>query len=187
MAGAGLVTYIVLSEADYNRALELGELTPEFFAAPTCPWVPLKDSAEAAVESVLRSTKFSMDNWPTQAHQWYVLRVCFTPEQAIHALQQKILMSFWPADDTNYYGGFRWHGAIKLTNYAHEWTQMTLAPTGYELWADRYLAKLKGFKKLEEGVCAECSTIEVVWKVGSHSLYCAACWHGFLGASAEPE
>ena len=67
MAGAGLVTYIALSGADYNRALELGELTPEFFAAPTCPWVPLKDSAEAAVESVLRSTKFSMDNWPTQA------------------------------------------------------------------------------------------------------------------------
>ena len=94
MAGAGLVTYIDLSEADYNRALELGELTPEFFAAPTCPWVPLKDSAEAAVESVLRSTKFLMHNWPTQAHQWYVLRVCFPPEQAIHALHQKILMSF---------------------------------------------------------------------------------------------
>ena len=94
MAGACLVTYIALSEADYNRALELGELTPEFFAASTCPCVPLKDSPEAAVESVLRSTKFSMHNWPTQAHQWYVLRVCSAPDQAIHAIQQKILMSF---------------------------------------------------------------------------------------------
>jgi len=187
MSGGALVTFMATTEEGYNRALASGKLSPGNCTAPSCPWVPLKESEEAAMESALRSPKFEKHDWPTQEHVWCVLRLCFTPQQATQAFQQHLLTSFWPANDTSYAGGYRWHGAISLADFAHEWTRLALAPTGYEAWADRHLAKITGANKVAEGVCAGCGGMQAGWAVGSRSLYCAACWHEFICTPAEPE
>jgi hypothetical protein len=177
----GLHLFVALAEEDYEKVMGAGELTADYFASDWCPWVPFKESAEAAVESALRSTKFGHGPWATEGHVWCVLKVRLTPQQVLDVVRSKVLRPVWPANDVNFVGGFRWHGPFQLCGHFIEWTRADLFPTTLDGWANRRLTVAQGYHIIENSTCAGCGGVGRLWQAGYYNQpHCSGCWRNFF-------
>ena len=118
----------------------------------------------SAIEKALSKRTDTALKAATEVTNWFVLEVVFTEKCIAKAFTQGLL--HWSSHTKH----LQWHGVLSLRSESAPgvflsctWCQLTLEPTGKQVWAQRFLGSRRR-QIAENQVCSECSRKNVpVW------------------------
>ena len=110
------------------------------------------------------------------ATSWFVLKITLTSDQVTEAFNLRKLVRPCAGG----LGGWRYCGALPLSDVSFEWIQATCPAIGAAAWA---LNVLPPHRFCDKATCAGCGIEDKAWIGGARhgkKPWCAACWNVYF-------
>ena len=120
-------------------------------------YVAFKETQELAFYAAFLRN-FAKGAIATQASDWHVLRLAFSPEEALALFQSGRFIRYIG------FGGWRLYGDFEFKAFQHEWVKVKIGPLGLSAWSDKVLTKRYQVKMA--GHCNACQAAGVTWEGG---------------------
>ena len=187
--------WVVLTPSEHARLHAEHAISPSLFEHATSPtfWWLFRTRDDALHFTIQKCTRHATLA-ATQNTTWFPVKLTFSQAQwtqmttTCDPSKPSIVR---PATGKMWWKGFQVAGTLPLDNIPKSLGQMTITPTGTDLFAESRLPK---HRKREGMECDECGCEGTfVWlaswqddpEASQRKAYCSACWHAWIEMAEE--